>query len=305
MKRLLTALAATFVTAGAAHAAQSQPSASEARCELQIQAATGSTWVIRGYDPFGGSVPGAVYQLIFSNRGDGECRFTPVFSLDSPPFGLSSGRGRRIGYTIRDNFAGVDVTPFAGRSRRTPTQRQVVIPANGQQVVSYAFAVSEDDIRTDGLFTQVVFVEAEDQDGDLLGGTQLTLGVEVLPSARIGLAGAFVMNGGLASIDLGELEEGTVATPLQLRVNSTGKYTLTISSANRGRLRLDGSEWYVPYSMALGSEDVNLQSSATLQGIGTGDVNSVGLPFQFTIGDTSARRAGTYSDVISISVAPR
>ena len=133
----------------------------------------------------------------------------------------------------------------------------------------------------------------------------IVLGIDVLPSARIGLAGAYRMSEGHAVVDLGELRPGVAPVPLQLRVASTGSYDLSVTSANSGRLRLGSSEWYVPYSLAIGGNAINLTGARTISGSTNGNLRRDALPIQFLIGDISDRRAGVYSDVVSISVTAR
>ena len=79
----------------------------------------------------------------------------------------------------------------------------------------------------------------------------------------------------------------------------------SVTSANSGRLRLGSSEWYVPYSLAIGGNSVNLSGTRTVSGATNAGLRRDALPIQFLIGDTSDRRAGIYSDVISISVTAR
>ncbi|MBO9518312.1 MAG: hypothetical protein J7493_09615 [Porphyrobacter sp.] len=113
------------------------------------------------------------------------------------------------------------------------------------------------------------------------------------------------MQDGHAVVDLGELRTGVAPVPLQLRVNSTGRYDVSVSSANSGRLRLGSSDWYVPYSVAIGGNSVNLLGPSTIAGSPEAGFRREALPIQFVIGDVANRRAGTYSDVLSISVTAR
>ena len=155
------------------------------------------------------------------------------------------------------------------------------------------------------MYTQDVLLQAEGDNFRTLGGTRIVLGIAVLPSARIGLAGAFTMSDGHAVVDLGELRPGPAPVPLQLRVSSTSRYDLSVTSANSGRLRLGTSEWYVPYSLALGGNALNLRGPATLLGSAEPGMKRESLPIQFFIGEVSHRRAGVYSDVVSITVTAR
>src|SRR3546814_16729847 len=70
---------------------------------------------------------------------------------------------------------------------------------------------------------------------------------------------------------------GVAPVPLQLRVASTGSYDLNVTSANSGRLRLGSSDWYVPYSLAIGGNSVNLTGVRTISGATNGDRKSTRL----------------------------
>jgi hypothetical protein len=273
-------------------------------CLIRVNA-TPTSWMIQGYDPFGGSIPEGTFGITFMNEGTDDCRFTPAFELMQPPFGLSTGTGKPVGYALLSMADSQDVTPRAGRSPNRPAQKPVDLGPHESHTLLYKLVADPDDIAEAGIFTQNITVEARDSLFRSLGGTQLVLGLTVLPSARIGLAGAYSMEKGHAVVDLGELREGIAAVPLQLRVNSTGRYELTLASANAGRLRLGQTDWYVPYTMVVGGTSVNLTGERTVAGPTNNGMRRDALPIQFQIGDVADRRAGTYSDVISITVTAR
>lgn len=274
---------------------------SAASCRIRMNA-TPSSWIIEAHDPFGGAAPEGTFGVTFVNEDTETCSFAPMFALDQPPFGLSRGTGSPIQYALLNLTDSQDATPRAGRSQRQLTQRDVVLAPQETRTILYKLLVDADGVKGAGMFTQDVTLEAQDSRFRTLGATRLVLGINVLPSARIGLAGAYTIDNGLAVVDLGELREGHAPVPLQLRVNSTGRYDISVSSANAGRLRLGSTGWYVPYSLALGGNSVNLAGPDTLTGpTGTGFQRNA-MPIQFMIGDVSDRRAGLYSDVISIAV---
>ncbi|MDQ8758004.1 hypothetical protein RCO27_17395 [Sphingosinicella sp. LHD-64] len=302
MKFIHLLLAAAFAVLPAAVAGQS--AAPPAACRLRIDAAA-SSWIIRGYDPFGNSAPSGTFELIFTNEGDRECTFYPIFSVDQEPFGLRANNGRRVPYALADMYGNYDATPVAGRTQRRATRRSVVVAPRSQQVVQYGFTVAEDMISGDGLYDQRVQIEAEGTDGLPLSARQLVLGIDVLPSATLGLSGAYQVSNGQALVDLGELREGFAEVPLQLRVQSTRRYKLILESQNNGRLELPGTDWFVPYQMSLGGQSVALSSGrGELSGQNGQGLTRESLPIRFRIGDVSDQRAGTYSDVISVSVEP-
>lgn len=267
--------------------------------------ATPTSWLIQGYDPFDSAIPEGTFGVTFVNEGTAECRFSPTFELSQPPFGLSKGTGKPIGYALLSMTDTQDVTPRVGKTQRISAQRMVTLGANASRTFLYKLVADPDDVKESGTFTQDVTLEAQDSNFRSLGGTRILLGIDVLPSARIGLAGAYTMSDGHAVVDLGELRPGVAPVPLQLRVASTGSYDLSVSSANSGRLRLGSSEWYVPYSLAIGGNSINLTGVRTVSGPTNGSLRRDSLPIQFLIGSTSDRRAGIYSDVISISVTAR
>jgi len=273
-------------------------------CLIRMNAAP-SSWMIQGYDAFGGSTPEATFNVTFINEGTKECRFVPLFQLDQPPFGMSKGTGKPIGYALLNMTDTQDVTPRAGRTQRIPSQRMITLGGNASRTLLYKLVADPGDVKEAGTFTQDVTLEAQGSDFRSLGGTRIVLGINVLPSARIGLTGAYSMSDGQAVVDLGELRPGVAPVPLQLRVASTGSYDLSVSSANSGRLRLGSSEWYVPYNIAIGGNSVNLTGVRTVAGSTNGGSRQDSLPIQFLVGNTDDRRAGIYSDVISISVTAR
>ena len=301
-----TLFLAAAVLAMPLHAQSPAPGAPVPGAECLIRAnATPASWLIQGYDPFDGAIPEGTFGVTFVNEGTSECRFAPVFELVQPPFGLSKGTGKPIGYALLNLTDTQDVTPRAGRTQRNPSQRMLTLGPNGSRSLLYKLVADPDDVHESGNFTQDVTIEAQDESFRSLGGTRIVLGINVLPSARIGLAGAYTMNDGHAVVDLGELRPGVAPVPLQLRVASTGSYDLTVTSANSGRLRLGSSDWYVPYSMAIGGNSVNLTGVRTISGNSDEGLRRAALPIHFVIGETSDRRAGVYSDVVSISVTAR
>lgn len=288
------------------HAQAPTPGANARGIDCLIRAnATPTSWMIQGYDPFDTAIPEGTFSITFVNEGTAECRFTPTFELSQPPFGLSKGTGKPIGYALLNLTDTQDVTPRAGRTQRNPSQRMLALGPNASRTLLYKLVADPDDVRNSGTFTQDVTLEAQDSSFRSLGGTRIVLGIDVLPSARIGLAGAYTMSDGQAVVDLGDLRPGVAPVPLQLRVASTGSYDLNVTSANSGRLRLGASDWYVPYSLAIGGNSINLTGARTISGKSNDGLRREALPIQFLIGDTSDRRAGVYSDVVSISVTAR
>jgi hypothetical protein len=291
----------------AAFASPAGPSGSEpapTSCRIRVNASP-SAWIIRGYDPFGSAPAGDIFGVTLTNDSQVQCSFAPVFRLEQPPFGLARATGKPIRYTIENLIDSQDVTPRTGSSQHWAVQRDISLGPNETRTLLFRLSAAADDVKEAGTFTQEVTLDAEDSQLTAVGSARLVLGLEVLPSARIGLAGAYSMSNGRAVVDLGELRQGPAPVPLQIRVNSTGRYSLSIASENAGRLRLGTSDWYVPYSLSIGGMNVNLSGTDTLAGPNGAGLTRDALPMHFVIDDVAGRRAGTYSDVISVSVAAR
>lgn len=305
MVRLIVCMVAgLFATTAVAQAPTSAADAPISDCRIRANAAPAS-WIIRGYDPFSAAAAEGTYSVTFINDGTAECVFTPTFELQDPPFGLSKGSGKAVTYEILNLTEAQDVTPRAGRSQRLASRRELVLQPNEVRSMLYKLVAYPGNIIGAGTFTQGVTIEAQDRQFRSFGGTSLVLGLNVLPSARIGLAGAYTVNDGLAVVNLGELKKGVAPLPLQLRVNSTGGYEISVSSANSGRLRLGSSGWSIPYTMTIGNKSANLAGARTVAGPTSAGFRRDILPIEFIIGDVSDKRAGSYTDVVSIAVTAR
>jgi len=274
-------------------------------CKLRIDPGP-TNWLIQGFDIFDTTPAEATFDITYTNNGTANCAFVTNFNLAGEPFGLTGPQSDRATYALYDAFSHFDATPLTGETRVSVIRRQVTLAPGQQQIVVIRFTVVRSDLQHDGEYAQPAVIEADRTDGAELAGKQIVLGIQVAPSARLGLAGAFTMRGGQPVIDLGDLKEGPVNLPLDLKVDSTRRYDVSFVSQEGGRLRLQGTDWTIPYDVTLDGILVSLAG-------GTGKYVSSGpqqlqhdsLPLGFVIGDTRTRRAGTYSDILAITVAPQ
>ena len=305
MRSAVPALLLACAAAGHGSAAVAQRATAAVHnegCQLRIDTAS-TNWIIRGYDPFSDSQPVGSYDLLFVNEGDGECRFFPMFGTDQSSFGLRSDFGTPVPYTLIDQTDGYDATPLGGRTLRRINNPPVVVPPRGQQMVRYILNIDPDRLVGDGLFSQTLLVEAQQANGASLAQRQMTVGIDVLPSAVMGLAGAFTRVKGRADVDLGQLTEGLAEVPLRLNVQSTRAFRLAIESQNAGKLRLAGTQWSVPYQILIDGRVATANSERGYVSDNRPGRRTATLPIGFVIGDVSQKRAGVYSDVVTISVA--
>lgn len=282
-----------------AASAQTQPVSG---CRLRIEAAV-SNWTIRGYDPFGAAPATDEFDITFVNDGTEQCRFRPSFDTDQQPFGLDQGTGPRLVYSLLNRTGGEDVTPRAGRTLASPARPLVVVGPNKTQTVRFGLAVVTDNLVADGTFTQNLRLDAEEEDGGVAASRQLTVGLDVKPAALVGLAGSFVRSEGRALVDLGELKEGIAPVPLSLNVRSTRGFTISFESQNGGALKLQGTEWAIPYSIVVDDRVLALGATADFISASSTELGRRSIPLRFSIGNTAQKRAGLYSDVITVTIA--
>jgi hypothetical protein len=169
----------------------------------------------------------------------------------------------------------------------------------------YRFEVDVDQLSQDGLFEQTVQFAFRSTDNRITVDKLVVLALNVQPSAVMGLRGAFTRTDGGGRIELGELAEGGTNLPLQVWVKSTGGYRVAVSSRNKGRLVLaEDSSWWVPYRLSLGNRPINLGTGGQVESRKGPGLGEDAYDLHLQVGETARRRAGLYSDLIELTVAP-
>jgi hypothetical protein len=291
----LAAALAALSLAGTAEAAGA--------CKLQIEPSP-NAWTITGYDPLGGGGASGEFDLVLTNNGDQKCEGNVLVHLQGEPWGLQGAHGGRLPYTLLDQFNGVDVTPNAGRSSRRQLGDTVQVDPGQRKILRYSLVVNTDNLPSDGVFQQTVFLDFQGDDGMVMGERPISLSLNVTPSAVMGLKGAFSRNDKGARIDLGELTTGATNLPVELYVLSTRAYSVTVQSEHNGRLKLVQGDWYVPYSLTLGGQAINLATGGQLKSGPGLSLHDDSYPLGVVVGNVSNSRAGACADVLTLTVSP-
>jgi hypothetical protein len=274
--------------------------AAYAGCEPALEPAQ-DQWRLP-YDPFVEDVARRTFDLLIVNRGDAACDGTLHLSLRGQAFGLSRNDGRGlIVYSVSEEQGGVDLTPRSGATARRLNKRPVHIDPGQRTLARFAFLVAPDNLLSAGIYSQEAFIGLEGGEGETLAERPVTLALQVASSAVMGLKGEFRRVGGVARIDLGELAAGTKPLAASLYVSSTAGYSVSVESANAGRLLIDGGGWSIDYQLALGSEAMNLATGDTVQ-VGSNQARNDEYPLSISIDDVAGKRAGRYTDVITFTV---
>lgn len=106
------------------------------------------------------------------------------------------------------------------------------------------------------------------------------------------------------SLDFGQLAEGATRSFDVVMLHNAG-FAVSVSSLNGGKLKHESKNSFVDYSFMVDGAPVGISSAPTVIRSGSGVSSTYGtrLPVLVKIGDVSKARAGTYSDIVTISVA--
>ncbi len=272
-------------------------------CRLVIDAGS-DNWLIN-YDPFTQNEVVRNFDVSVVNQGEAPCAGVARIDLRGEPFGLAMlGEGRRVPYVLIDQRSGADITPRSGRSALRTHSRPLQLAPGQRGLLRFSFGVSPPDILAAGPYSQDAQITIEDVSGAVLAEKPIALGLDVQASAVMGLKGRVGRVAGVATIELGELTAGPRDLGATLYVLSSGGYTVSVSSANNGRLRQGNSDWHVDYRLFLGDEAINLAQGDQVEASSRrARTRTDEYPLRITIGDVAGRRAGEYTDVLTLTVA--
>jgi len=297
MSALMIGGAATLLAGTAA----AQEAGAATGCRLVVEAGP-DQWVV-SYDPFVDRAVERQFDMAVVNRGGAACAGVVGLELRGEAFGLSrDGAGQRLAYAVVDERASTDITPRTGKNVARVGARSVALAPGERTMLRFSVVVDPAEIPSAGLYTQSAFLTLEQGDGVPLTERPVTLGVRVPSAAMMGLKGEFRRSGGAATIDLGPLTEGSRQLNTTLYVLSTAGYSVSVSSANAGQLRLGATDWYVPYTLTVGNLKVDLASSQALQ-IPSLRARLDDYPLAVNVGTVGGRRAGNYTDMVTFTIA--
>lgn len=106
------------------------------------------------------------------------------------------------------------------------------------------------------------------------------------------------------SLDFGELTEGSTRGFDMIMLHNAG-YAISMSSLNSGKLKHETKNNYVTYDLIIDGWPVSISSAPSIikSGYGLSPSGGTRLPVLVKIGSVAKAQAGTYSDIITISVA--
>lgn len=277
------------------------PTPASAACVLVVEPV--QSQLILRHNPLEATTAQGMIEVNVVNRGDSECVGTLGASLRGEPFGLYSNPGSQaILYQLVDEKGRNDITPRNGQNQLRRGERFVRWAPGEHSLEIVSVAAMPSSTASQGRYSQSLELEVVGGNGMILASRPLTLGVEIIPAALIGVKGQLARSRGANIVDLGELERGPKQLPLTLYVVSTGGYSVSATSENQGRLKNDNGQWFVDYRLRLGLHNLNLSAPDGFT-IVSERARFDNYPVAIEIGETAGKRAGGYRDTVTFTVA--
>ena len=274
--------------------------ADDAGCKLRIEALP-AEWRVPNVDVFDTDPTLATFQVQLVNEGADTCKVRLSIDTLGQAFGVSRGNGKRVAYSIVERSTGVDLSPRSGKSVLR-SRAFVTIAPHSEQVAQFDVALAAD-FDTDGSYSQLINLNAlGDSDADVVAFRPITLVATAASSATMALSGDFTRIGGIADVDLGDLNDRNHQPSLILHVRSTRAYQIRSSSQNGGKLVLDGTAWSIGYKMSIDGTTIDPNGGIYNSNSGQHSrADNLRVGFAITGGTDVA--AGRYSDVVTLEIA--
>lgn len=292
MLRVLTALA---LAAGLCAATPAQAR----ECDLKTKASSAQ----KSYDPFSPSDTVLDVAVTVKNDGHGLCEARFFVAPINGRLALSLG-GERIPYRIEGPRGGNggfanEFGPFVA-----------TVPARSSASIAIRFTVPAQRVVPKGLYTSDLVVLGVGRGGerlDITGGAVI-LRAQVLGRVEMSISGTAsppISQSGMAAagMDFGQARQGD-SRRVFVNVWSNGSVSISLNSQNQGVLKLVGNEGLPPigYSARFDGAAANIAGPFIVQRVPPLSLVGASYELQVTLGDVQNKFAGTYKDVISVSV---
>ena len=253
------------------------------------------------YNPFNPVDIVRPFAIRIENQGAQSCvfwlSFAPPTALGSWPDGFD--------FEIRSQDGAILAASNQAPGVSVPLSSGPLDPGD-THTFGYTVRISAGQMLASGNYDQLLELmlwgtadNAPSQGAAPLDRANLALLVSVQDYLGVNIAGAGVMK----TIDFGELRTGE-SRRVVIEARSNSKFTLKASSAKGGALRMDApyQDWHVPYVMRIDGGRVALPGE--IGPFATTTIAGHSFDVGFTIGDVSGKRAGLYSDEITIEIVP-
>lgn len=259
------------------------------------------------YDPFESARSITPASFAIESRADTTCSID-IAVVDLGGLPMDEAMIADSGVRIRFQTGASDI-PLAPTGKVGVWRAE--IQPNKRYRLAFAIVVIEDAVAAAGTHAERFSLELRDAGAlvPLHAPAPVSLKLSSQPRAQMnisGTAGSFGQGGTISRVDFGELVTNSEKrTFLQVRSNTQAR--LTIVSENLGFLQHDtksGSTDGIAYKAFLSGKEIDLTQVAQVFLTPPLNMSGTSLPFDLRIGEVGARRAGTYTDYLSINISP-
>jgi len=303
MNKLCMGMVASLL-AGATFAA-----APASACEFRVEG-DNALWNAGRYNPF---VRDNVFEerfLSVENTTNQDCNLT--VSVTSP--GLSrnvmkaSDSTDSLRYSLYERSTGTPISADSGRGAGGFSSFSVPLRPFEKRQLRFGLNIPAGQLVEAANYSQALAFDFEDRRTGERSTVNMGVEATVPPLASISLAGQVGARGRRAGfVNLGELTTGKRVTDrtVAIRTVGTSPYRVNVESENNGYLVRDGrnDDWKIDYMLFLDENPMfDTGGTGELRFNESAQTRLISVAFQ--IGEADSVRAGTYSDVITISIAP-
>jgi hypothetical protein len=260
-----------------------------------------------GYDPFEIAPLIEPVEIAIRNDGDSACRLRLALLTDDTTGRLISGVDA-LSYTVSDfTGSGVDIKWPVSNAGVPPHTLPVAVAAKETQPIKLTIGVPAGQVLPSRLYSGDAELRLIDETGQVVGSAaRLRFESQIISRSQITVAGSSQAAGGRNEVvDFGELTTNETKSVF-LIVSSNDAFDLALISEKGGVLKEFRGLDQIPYQIDLAGRTATLLTTPTPVGpFGASSLAGVSLPLTFTIGDVEGKRAGDYSDEVTITVIGR
>lgn len=283
------------------------PAGASAACTGEIDLGPASPTA--GYDPLATSDLVEEEQVRIRHTGGDPCAFRLGF-FRSPDTGAKLGNA--LAYDVETTGGASLLDDWPATQAPSVFLETPVLPddSGDSALLGFRWRVTKGQMVPPGHYSDTVTLRLyEAGTATLLDDAALTFTATVGSVVQANLAGADVTSPYNYSMDFGTLETGERKS-VDVDVTANTDYRVTIESEKGGVLQgpqKHGSTqyWTVPYTANFAGATVDLTSGPAQRDFAAPAGGSASHTFEVTIGEVSGRRAGTYSDLVTITVEPK
>lgn len=237
------------------------------------------------------------FDVVVRNDGETDCRVELAVGVD-PAF---AGPFPSYSITGPGGVAQFDAQTPASQGGAGVISTFLEIDAGSEVNLGYDVAARVGwELAADTYLRRILFALSTPDDAVILDEDFVDLAVEVPLTSRLD----FVGNVDRLSLGRVKFGEETISPPFGMRVFATSSYTIDIESENSGQLIRDEGDAFLPYSMRLNGQLLELAPVDTVTSGSRSQLLGDTYSIVASVRAETNQRAGRYSDRVTVTVTP-